>query len=137
MEQIIVNTNHFTALRTPSPKAQKAIMERVPLTKFKYIMRGHGSSAGADPEQITGSVGERLMEEESELFPAPLLGWLPNLEFFALNQAKVIVKGKVPILSKPKNQNEIDRIKAKAARFQKIYKEKVRGEKIRSKSAQV
>ncbi|WP_243211215.1 conjugative transfer system coupling protein TraD (plasmid) [Klebsiella pneumoniae] len=136
MEQIIVNTNHFTALRTPSPKAQKAIMERVPLTKFKYIMRGHGSSAGADPEQITGSVGERLMEEESELFPAPLLGWLPNLEFFALNQAKVIVKGKVPILSKPKNQKEIDRIKAKAARFQKIYKEKVRGERVRSKSAQ-
>ncbi|PHM72180.1 conjugative transfer system coupling protein TraD [Xenorhabdus sp. KJ12.1] len=135
MEQIIVNTNHFTALRTPSPKAQKAIMERVPLTKFKYIMRGHGSSAAADPEQITGSVAERLMEEESELFPASLLGWLPNLEFFALNQAKSIVKGKVPILSNPKNPKEIERIKAKAAQFQKIYEKKVRGEKVRSKSA--
>lgn len=137
MEQIIVNTNHFTALRTPSPKAQKAIMERVPLTKFKFIMRGHGSSAGADPEQITGSIGERLMEEESELFPASLLGWLPNLEFYALNQAKMIVKGKVPILLKPKNNKEIERIKAKSAQFQKVYEEKVRGEKVRSKTAWV
>lgn len=135
MEQIIVNTNHFTALRTPSPKAQKAIMERVPLTKFKYIMRGHGSSAGSDPEQITGSVGERLMEEESELFPAPLLGWLPNLEFFALNQAKMIVKGKVPILTKPKDSKELAQIKRKAKKFQEIYEAKVRGEKIRSRSA--
>ncbi len=135
MEQIIVNTNHFTALRTPAPKAQKAIMERVPLTKFKYIMRGHGSSSGTDPEQITGSIGERLMEEESELFPAPLLGWLPNLEFFALNQAKVIIKGKVPILTKPKDESELKRIMAKAAKFQAVYEKKVRGERVRSKLA--
>lgn len=133
MEQIIINTNHFTALRTPSPKAQKAIMERVPLTKFKYIMRGHGSSAGADPEQITGSVGERLMEEESELFPAPLLGWLPNLEFFALNQAKMIVKGKVPIIKMPESNDEITRIRKKAAEFQKVYETHIRGEKARAK----
>lgn len=132
MEQIIVNTNHFTALRTPSPKAQKAIMERVPLTKFKYIMRGHGSAAGADPEQITGSVGERLMEEESELFPAPLLGWLPNLEFFALNQAKMIVKGKVPVLTKPKSPAEIAQIKKKAAVFQAVYEKHIRGQKARA-----
>ncbi len=96
MKQVITNTNHFTALRTPDPDAQEAVMKRVPPTKFKYIMRGHGSSAGADPEQITGSVGERLMEEEGELFQSQLLGWLPNLECMAINQANKIVKVKSP-----------------------------------------
>ena len=132
MEQIIVNTNHFTALRTPNPKGQKAIVERIPLTKYQYIMRGHGSSSGSDPEQITGSVGERLMEEEGELFPAPLLGWLPNLEFMAIYQASKIVKGKVPILKNPKNEAQVQRIKKKAAQYTELYQLKVRGEKSRA-----
>lgn len=133
MKQIITNTNHFTALRTPDPDAQEAIMKRVPPTKFKFIMRGHGSSAGADPEQITGSVGERLMEEEGELFQSQLLGWLPNLEFMAINQANKIVKGKVPILLMPRNDSEYNRVKRSAKQFLSLYerKLKVRGEKSR------
>lgn len=131
MKQIITNTNHFTALRTPDPDAQEAVMKRVPMTKFKYVMRGHGSSAGADPEMITGSVSERIMEEEGELFPSPLLGWLPNLEFMAINQASKIVKGKVPIIIAPKGDKAFNQASKKALKFLKLYEKKVRGEKSR------
>lgn len=131
MKQIITNTNHFTALRTPDPDAQEAVMKRVPMTKFKYVMRGHGSSAGADPEMITGSVSERIMEEEGELFPSPLLGWLPNLEFMAINQANKIVKGKVPIIIAPKGDKAFNQASKKALKFLKLYEKKVRGEKSR------
>ncbi|EPJ3803461.1 conjugative transfer system coupling protein TraD [Morganella morganii] len=131
MKQIVTNTNHFTALRTPDPDAQEAVMKRVPMTKFKYVMRGHGSSAGADPEMITGSVSERIMEEEGELFPSPLLGWLPNLEFMAINQANKIVKGKVPIIMSPKGDKAFNQASKKALKFLKLYEKKVRGEKSR------
>ncbi|EJV1664244.1 TPA: conjugative transfer system coupling protein TraD [Proteus mirabilis] len=131
MKQIITNTNHFTALRTPDPDAQEAVMKRVPMTKFKYVMRGHGSSAGADPEMISGSVSERIMEEEGELFPSPLLGWLPNLEFMAINQANKIVKGKVPIIMSPKGDKAFNQASKKALKFLKLYEKKVRGEKSR------
>ena len=133
MKQVITNTNHFTALRTPDPDAQEAVMKRVPPTKFKYIMRGHGSSAGADPEQITGSVGERLMEEEGELFQSQLLGWLPNLECMARNQANKIVKGKVPVILMPRNESELSDVRTIAKKYLSIYErqQKVRGEKSR------
>lgn len=106
-------------------------MKRVPMTKFKYVMRGHGSSAGADPEMISGSVSERIMEEEGELFPSPLLGWLPNLEFMAINQANKIVKGKVPIIMSPKGDKAFNQASKKALKFLKLYEKKVRGEKSR------
>ncbi|WP_272686909.1 MULTISPECIES: conjugative transfer system coupling protein TraD [unclassified Providencia] len=131
MKQIVTNTNHFTALRTPDPDAQEAVMKRVPMTKFKYVMRGHGSSASADPEMISGSVSERIMEEEGELFPSPLLGWLPNLEFMAINQANKIVKGKVPIIMSPKGDKAFNQASKKALKFLKLYEKKVRGEKSR------
>ncbi|MES9634300.1 TraM recognition domain-containing protein, partial [Escherichia coli] len=133
MKQVITNTNHFTALRTPDPDAQEAVMKRVPPTKFKYIMRGHGSSAGADPEQITGSVGERLMEEEGELFQSQLLGWLPNLECMAINQANKIVKGKVPVILMPRNESELNEVRTIAKKYLSIYErqQSVRGEKSR------
>ena len=66
MKQVITNTNHFTALRTPDPDAQEEVIKRVPPTKFTYIIRGHGSSACSEPEHIPGMVAERFMEEYGE-----------------------------------------------------------------------
>ncbi|HDC1593814.1 TPA: hypothetical protein O7V63_004977, partial [Salmonella enterica] len=43
--------------------------------------------------------GERLMEEEADLFPAQLLGMLPNLEYIAKISGGTIVKGRLPILT--------------------------------------
>ena len=73
------------------------------------------------------------MEEEGELFQSQLLGWLPNLEFMAINQANKIVKGKVPIILMPKNDSELISIRKLAKKFLSIYerKQKVRGETSR------
>ncbi|MNR60624.1 hypothetical protein D3C85_1821520 [compost metagenome] len=49
------------------------------------------------------NVGERLMDEEGELFPAQLLGQLPNLEFLAILAGGRVEKGKIPVLTRPKN----------------------------------
>jgi conjugal transfer pilus assembly protein TraD len=39
------------------------------------------------------------MEEEADLFPAQLLGMLPNLEYIAKISGGKIVKGRLPILT--------------------------------------
>lgn len=119
-EQVNVNANHNIALRTINVQGQKDIIERIPKAKFKYILRGHGTSAGADPEQITGSIGERIMEEEGEFFPPQLLGNLPDLEFFAILQAGRICKGQIPIVTLPKTTPEKEVLK----KLIDIYKEK-------------
>jgi len=49
------------------------------------------------------NVGERLMDEEGELFPAQLFGQLPDLEFLAILAGGQIQKGRIPVLTKPKN----------------------------------
>ena len=51
---------------------------------------------------FTGTHGERLMEEESSLFPAALLGELPNLHYIAKLSGGRIVKGRLPILGEKK-----------------------------------
>ncbi len=45
-----------------------------------------------------GNQGERLMEEEADLFPAQLLGMLPNLEYIAKISGGT-PKGRLPILT--------------------------------------
>ena len=91
----------------------------MPTTNFKYIQRGHGTSSGEDPEKITGSIGERLMEVESELFPPQLLGNLPNLEFCAILKAGNICKGQIPIVQLPTSEKEVLKLKMLIKEFNK------------------
>jgi len=55
-----------------------------------------------NPLLYTGNVGERLGEEEGDLFPLALLGQLPNLHHLAVLAGGRIVKGRLPILGTPK-----------------------------------
>jgi len=43
------------------------------------------------------------MDEEGELFPAQLFGQLPNLEFVAILAGGQIEKGRIPVLTRPKD----------------------------------
>lgn len=47
----------------------------------------------------TGNHGERLMEEEGDMFPPQLLGQLPNLEYIAKLSGGRVIKGRIPILT--------------------------------------
>ncbi|WP_166268198.1 conjugative transfer system coupling protein TraD [Providencia sp. M-27] len=118
-EQVSINANHNIALRTINIQGQKDLIERIPTTNFKYIQRGHGTSSGEDPEKITGSIGERLMEVESELFPPQLLGNLPNLEFCAILKAGNICKGQIPIVQLPTSEKEVLKLKMLIKEFNK------------------
>lgn len=102
-KQVLGNTNHTIALRITDPDTQKFISEKIPPTYFKYVMRTQGNSTKDDPHMHSLNVGERLMDEEGELFPSQLLGALPNLEFLAILAGGQVMKGKIPVLTEPKN----------------------------------
>ncbi|MBV7547498.1 conjugative transfer system coupling protein TraD [Pseudomonas sp. PDM26] len=101
--QVLGNTNHVIALRITDQETQKYIAEMIPPTYYKYVMRTQGNTTKDDPHMHSLNVGERLMDEEGELFPAQLLGQLPNLEFLAILAGGRVEKGKIPVLTRPKN----------------------------------
>ncbi|MGP9797048.1 conjugative transfer system coupling protein TraD [Halomonas sp. 86] len=98
--QVLGNINNTIALRVKDTETQEFITAGLPPTRVKYVMRTQGQNTLADqPIMHGGNQGERLMEEESELFPAALLGMLPNLEFVANISGGQFVKGRIPILT--------------------------------------
>lgn len=97
--QVLGNINNTIALRVKDTDTQEFITKALPTTRIKYVMRTQGQNTIADqPIMHGGNQGERLMEEEVELFPAALLGMLPNLEFVANISGGQFFKGRIPIL---------------------------------------
>lgn len=96
-QQLLGNLNNVIALRLKDTTTKEFFAEDLPKTRYRYIMttQGTGTSGGV---VHTGNAGERLMEEEADLIPGPLLGELPNLEYFANISGGRIVKGRLPIL---------------------------------------
>lgn len=98
--QVLGNINNVFALRIVDAETQEYIAENLPKTRLKYVMRTQGQNTdGSEPIMHGGNQGERLMEEEADLFPAQLLGMLPNLEYIAKISGGKIVKGRLPILT--------------------------------------
>lgn len=98
--QVLGNINNIFALRVTDTESQKYIAENLPMTRVKYVMRNQGHNTDGDqPIMHGGNQGERLMEEEAELFPSQLLGMLPNLEFIGKISGGRVVKGRLPILT--------------------------------------
>jgi hypothetical protein len=100
--QVLGNVNNLTALRVLDGETQKYVAEALPTVRLKSLVRSQGSSTHpGNPLVFTGSVDERLVEEEGALFPAQLLGQLPNLHYLALLSGSRVVKGHLPILGVP------------------------------------
>lgn len=98
--QVLGNINNLLALRVIDGETQEYITDSLPRTRLRYVMRTQGQNTNADqPIMHGGNLGERLMEEEAELFSAQLLGMLPNLEYIAKISGGKIVKGRLPILT--------------------------------------
>lgn len=98
-EQVLSNLNNIFALRTINDATQKFLISVFPKVKVKYVQRDQGQRLSNDnPLLSDGSIGERLMEEESDMIPQTLLGMLPNLEYFASVSGGHIIKGRIPIL---------------------------------------
>jgi len=97
--QILGNVNNLIALRVMDAETQEYITDNLPKTRLKYIMRTQGiSTHSSNPAVFSGNIGERLMEEEGDLFAPQLLGQFPDLHYIAKLSGGRIVKGRVPVL---------------------------------------
>lgn len=100
--QVLGNLNNIFVLRVLDPETQEFVTENMPKTRIKHVMRTQGMSSNGDsPLLFSSNLGERLMEEEGDLFSPQLLGMLPNLEFIAKISGGMIMKGRLPILGRP------------------------------------
>jgi conjugal transfer pilus assembly protein TraD len=100
--QVLGNVNNLIAFRVMDTETQTYITDNLPPTRLRYILQNQGMSSQSDnPVLFSGNHGERLMEEEGDLFPPALLGQLPNLEYIAKLSGGRIVKGRLPILRAP------------------------------------
>lgn len=97
--QVLANANNIISLRVLDTDTQEFIAKKMPMTRYKYVMRTQGNSAGEGGVITGGNQGERLMEEEGELFPSALLGNLPDLEYLAIFAGGDVRKGRLPILN--------------------------------------
>jgi conjugal transfer pilus assembly protein TraD len=96
--QVLANANNIITLRILDSDTQEFITKKMPMTRFKYVMRTQGNNAGEGGVITGGNQGERLMEEEGELFAPALLGELPDLEYLAIFAGGDVRKGRLPIL---------------------------------------
>lgn len=98
--QVLGNMNNTFSLRVTDTETQEYVVKGLPTTRVKYVMRTQGQNTHSDePIMHGGNQGERLMEEEVDLFPPPLLGMLPNLEFVGKISGGKFIKGRIPILT--------------------------------------
>jgi conjugal transfer pilus assembly protein TraD len=82
--QVLGNINSLIALRVLDAETQQYITDSLPKARLRSLMLTQGSTTSShNPLLYTGNVGERLGEEEGDLFPAALLGQLPNLHYLA------------------------------------------------------
>lgn len=118
--QVLGNLNNLISLRVIDPKTQEYVVSNLPKTTVKSVTYSQSSNIAADsPLEFSASVGERLVEEESDLFPQQLLGMLPNLEYIAKISGGTIVKSRLPILVP---NDWVPKPKVKQSIFQKMKK---------------
>ena len=97
--QVLGNINNLISLRTKDTETQNYIVENMPLTEIKKVERGQSQSVDPDePSGHRGGLTERLVSEEATMFPAQMLGMLPNLHYVANISGGRIVKGRLGIL---------------------------------------
>ena len=111
--QVLANTNNLIALRLKDGETQEYVTESFGQTIIRQVMHTQNTNAIAGDRDVTnwtGGYGERLIENEMPLFPADLLGQLPNLEFIASVSGGRIIKGRLPIINSKINPELEDMI---------------------------
>lgn len=100
-DQIIANTNNFISFRCSDTATQERVCAKNPATRVRYVMRTQGFNASNnDFDSLGANIGERLMEEEAEIFPMELMGQLPDLEYVASLAGGKLIKGRLPIIKR-------------------------------------
>lgn len=96
---VLANTGTLVALRCNDPDTAAFVKDRTSKTTVATTMLSHDVSVGSQQLPAVGaSMGERQVEQETELVPSFLLGGLPTREFFAFVAGGHVIKGRVPLL---------------------------------------
>jgi conjugal transfer pilus assembly protein TraD len=97
--QIIGNINNWLILRIQDAETQKYISQALPKTAVKEMNLAYRSGSDTNsPLEYSTTYQESLKDKDIELFPAALLGILPNLHYFCRLSDGTTWKGKLPIL---------------------------------------
>lgn len=105
--QVLGNINNLIVFRVMDADTQRYVTENLTKVRINTVMRDQGSNTkGDDLMQFSGAYGERLMEEEMDIFPSAMLGQLPNLEYIAMISGGRLVKGRLPILVADSGQHK-------------------------------
>lgn len=98
--QILGNVNNLIALRVTDADTQRYVTQNLPRFRRRTILRTLGNATlGPEPHQFSGNLGERLIEEDADLFPPALLGQLPDLHYLGKLAGGRIIKGRIPLLT--------------------------------------
>jgi len=99
---ILGNANNLIALRTMDVETQSFITEKIGRTSVYSIAQSQGVNAATDgnPAHFSGGFSERLAESEADVFPADMLGKLPDLQFVAFVSGGRIIKGRLPLITR-------------------------------------
>lgn len=100
--QVLANVNNLIALRVLDAETQRYVVNNLPMIRRRSIMRSHGASQpGQNPALFSGTQSERLEEAEAPLFPAALLGQLPDLHYVGKFAGGYMIKARLPLISGP------------------------------------
>jgi len=97
--QVLGNTNNLIALRTIDAETQKYVEEQLDEVMLSTLSRDYRTGTSAsEPTEFDGSYSESIQSETGALFPASMLGKLPNMHYLARLTGGRIVKGRFPIM---------------------------------------
>lgn len=96
---VLGNLNNVIVLRTIDGATQEYIAESMPATYVRHIEYGQATDVKtSDTFDFGYRISESVKESEVPLVDAPVMGILPNLEFFAKVSGGAVYKGRIPIL---------------------------------------
>lgn len=96
---VLGNLNNTIVLRTIDGATQEYIAESMPATYVRHIEYGQATDVKtANAFDFGYRISESVKETEVPLVDAPIMGILPNLEFFAKVSGGTVYKGRIPIL---------------------------------------
>lgn len=96
---VLGNLNNVIVLRTIDGMTQEYIAESMPATFVRHIEYGQATDVKTNDAFNFGyRISESVKQTEVPLVDAPVMGILPNLEFFAKVSGGAVYKGRIPIL---------------------------------------
>lgn len=103
---VLGNLNNVVVLRTIDGATQEYIAESMPQTFVRHIEYGQATDVKtSDTLDFGYRISESVKETEVPLVDAPIMGILPNLEFFAKVSGGAVYKGRIPILIQEEEAN--------------------------------